>query len=253
MPLVEMPQLEPFEEIEFEIKPILLPRQEYECSFSAANIGAYYDGIIEAAEKEGRITGVPYDPAVQVHTAWDLGIGDSTAIWFIQIVGKEVHWIDFYEASGVGLDHYAKILKEKPYAYGAHLLPHDAKARELGTGKTRVETLANLGVKVRVIPRHAVDDGIQAVRALLARSWFDKVKCDRGLSALRSYRRAWDEKMAVFQPRPVHDWSSHAADAARTAAMGLDESEAPEIAMRKLNPLGMRRPRANHPESWMGN
>jgi hypothetical protein len=103
--------------------------QEYECSFSAANVGAYYDGMIEAAEKEGRIAGVPYDPAVQVHTSWDLGIGDSTAIWFIQLVGKEVHFIDYYEASGVGLDHYAKVLKEKPYAYREHLLPHDARAR----------------------------------------------------------------------------------------------------------------------------
>ena len=221
--------------------------QEYECSFSAANVGAYYDGIIESAEKEGRICGVPYDPAVQVHTAWDLGIGASTAIWFIQLVGKEIHWIDYYEASGVGLDHYAKVLKEKPYAYGEHLLPHDARARELGTGKTRVETLASLGIKVRVIPLHAVDDGIQAVRALLARSWFDTVKCDRGLGALRAYRREWDEKMAVFRPRPLHDWSSHAADAARTGAMGFDESE--PIDLSKINPLASGRSRGAN--SWM--
>ncbi len=211
-------------------------------SFSAAS-------MIEAAEKDGRICGVPYDPTVKVHTAWDLGIGDSTVIWFIQIVGKEVHFIDYYEASGVGLDHYAKVLKEKPYAYGEHLLPHDARARELGTGKSRVETLDSLGVKVRVIPLHAVDDGIQAVRALLARSWFDKTKCDRGLSALRAYRREWDEKMAVFRPRPLHDWSSHAADAARTAAMGLDET--PPIDMSKINPLGGRRGGSPHPYGWM--
>ncbi len=108
---------------------------------------------------------------------------------------------------------------------------------------------ASLGVKVRVIPLHAVDDGIQAVRALLARSWFDKVKCDRGLSALRAYRRERDEKMAVFRPRPLHDWSSHAADAARTGAMGLDESE--PIDMSRLNPLAARRRRAYQPYGWM--
>ena len=142
-------------------------------------------------------------------------------IWFLQQVGREIHWIDFYESSGVGLDHYATVLDEKPYTYGDHLLPHDAGARELGTGKTRVETLASLGLKARVVPRQAVDDGINALRLLLPQSWFDKVKCDRGLEALRSYRREWDEKMATFRPRPLHDWSSHGADAARPAAMGL--------------------------------
>ncbi len=197
--------------------------QEYECSFQAALVGSYYGGLMEAADKEGRIGSVPYDPAALVHTAWDLGIGDSTAIWFIQLVGQEIHWIDFYESSGVGLDHYAKVLKEKPYAYGQHLLPHDARARELGSGKTRVETLAGLGLRSRVVPRQAVDDGINALRLMLPRSWFDAAKCERGIEALRSYRREWDEKMATFRPRPLHDWSSHAADAARAGALGLKQ------------------------------
>ncbi len=112
-----------------------------------------------------------------------------------------------------------------------------------------------IGTKADIIHKppdiHAVDDGFQAVRALLARSWFDKTKCDRGLSALRAYRREWDEKMAVFRPRPLHDWSSHAADAARTAAMGLDES--PPIDMSKINPLGGRRGGAYQgSHGWMG-
>ena len=197
--------------------------QEFECSFDAANVGAYYGKPMEEAKHDGRIAGVPWDPAVKVHTAWDLGIGDSTAIWFVQQIAREIHWIDYYEASGVGLDHYAKVLGEKPYAYGEHLVPHDAKARELGTGRTRIETLASLGIKARVVPLHAVDDGINAVRNLIPRSWFDAKKCDRGIEALRHYRRAWDERNGVFQPRPVHDWASHAADAARTAAMGLPD------------------------------
>ncbi len=218
--------------------------QEYECSFQAAIVGASYGGLMEAAEQDGRISGVPYDPSVPVHTAWDLGIGDSTAIWFIQMVGKEIHWIDYYEASGVGLDHYAKVLSEKPYFYADHMVPHDAAARELGTGKTRVETLKSLGVKARVVPRQAVDDGINALRLLLPRSWFDKAKCERGIEALRSYRREWDEQMATFRPRPLHDWSSHCADAARTFAMGLDERP------KRQGPRPTRANSAYSPHRW---
>lgn len=195
--------------------------QEFECSFAAAIAGAYYGKLMAAAGSENRVARSPWDPAVPVHTAWDLGIGDSTAIWFVQQVGREVHWVDYYEASGVGLDHYAKVLGEKPYVWGEHLVPHDAAARELGTGKTRVETLASLGLKTRVVERAAIDDGINAVRNMLPRSWFDAEKCGPGIEALKNYRREWDERLGVFRPRPLHDWSSHAADAARTAAMGL--------------------------------
>jgi phage terminase large subunit len=195
--------------------------QEFECSFQAAIAGAYYGKLMSEAMADGRIGAAPWDPVLPVHTGWDLGIGDSTAIWFAQQVGREIHWIDFYEASGVGLDHYAKMLGEKPYVWGEHLVPHDAAARELGTGKTRVETLATLGLRVRVVGLNAVDDGINAVRNLMPRSWFDAEKCSVGLEALKNYRREWDERLGVFRPRPLHDWSSHAADAARTMAMGL--------------------------------
>lgn len=197
--------------------------QEFECSFDAAIAGAYYGAPLSVADSEKRIRAVPHDPAVPVHTAWDLGIGDSTAIWFLQMVGREIHWIDYYEASGVGLDHYAKFLRDKPYVYGDHLLPHDARARELGTGRTRVETLGSLGIRSRVVPLHTVEDGIHALRMMIPRSWFDREKCARGLEALRQYRRKWDERNGLFQPRPLHDWSSHGADAARIAAMGLRE------------------------------
>jgi len=138
--------------------------QEYECSFQAAIVGAYYGDDMERADKEGRICSVPVDDAFKVHTAWDLGIGDSTAITFFQYAGREVRIIDYYEASGVGLAHYANILQEKGYFYGEHFLPHDAQARELGTGLTRVEVLASLGVETQVIQNHRVEDGINAVR-----------------------------------------------------------------------------------------
>lgn len=197
--------------------------QEFECSFTAAIQGAYYGKLIDAAEKDKRITSVPYDPKLSVFTAWDLGIGDSTVIWFAQLAGKEVHLIDYYEASGAGLDHYAKLLREKPYSYQAHIVPHDADVSELGTGRTRLEVMKSLGLNADVCRKLSVDDGINAVRVLLPRCWFDETKCKDGLEALRQYRREWDEKMKTFRARPLHDWSSHAADAMRYLAVGLPE------------------------------
>lgn len=197
--------------------------QEFECSFTAAIVGSYYGKLIANAETEKRICSVPYDPSVPVHTAWDLGIGDSTAIWFAQYVGQEIHIIDYLEASGVGLDWYANELRKKPYGYGKHYLPHDGGARELGTGKTRQETLASHQIQCEVLPLQSVDDGINAVRLMLPRCWFDKVKTEPGLEALRNYRREWDEKLGVFRPRPLHDWASHGADGFRALAQGIEK------------------------------
>ena len=195
--------------------------QEFECSFQAALLGAYYGKEMSRAEADKRICGVPYDPAALVHTAWDLGIDDSTAIWFAQVVGKEVHIIDYYEASGEALQHYAGLLNSKPYSYGDHWFPHDAEAKELGTGKTRTETLASLGVKAKIVKMQAVEDGINAVRMLLPKCWFEAEKCKRGLEALRQYQREFDEKLKTFRSRPRHDWASHAADAFRYLSLAL--------------------------------
>ena len=195
--------------------------QEFECSFHAALPGAYYARLLDTAAAQGRLDRAPWQPDLAVHTGWDLGIGDSTAIWFVQQAGSELHWIDYYEADGYGLDHYAKVIRERPYVYGDHLVPHDAGARELGTGRTRIETLARLGLRTRLVPRHNVEDGINALRTLIPRSWFDTRNCGGGLEALRSYRREWDDKRRTFGDYPLHDWASHAADAARTVAMGL--------------------------------
>jgi hypothetical protein len=200
--------------------------QEYECSFDAAIIGAYYGKEMRQADAEGRICGVPYDRAALVWTAWDLGIGDSTAIWFVQVVGRELHVIDYYEASGVGLDHYADIVRGKGYQYAGHILPHDAEAKELGTGKSRLEVMWSLGIDGQVLPVHRVDDGINAVRMALPRMWFDAEKCARGIDCLRMYRADYDEKLQTLKPRPVHDWASHGADAMRYLVMGLDEQGA---------------------------
>jgi phage terminase large subunit len=215
--------------------------QEFECSFQAALVGAYYGKPMADAEKAGRIGKVPWDPAHLVDTAWDLGIDDATCIWFVQQVGREVRVIDFYEASGVGLEHYAKVLREKPYTFGRHLLPHDVEHYELGTGKSRADVLRGLGVKVTPLPQAPVEDGIQAVRSLLPRCWFDETACGRGIEALRQYQREYDDRLQTFKARPRHDWASHAADAFRYLAMGLrDATPRPMPAMQQTDydPLG---------------
>jgi phage terminase large subunit len=197
--------------------------QEFECSFDAAVKGAYYGKLMEQAETDKRICGVPYDPSSQVWTAWDLGIEDPTAIWWAQTVGKEIHVIDYYESSGVDLGHYVREIKSRPYVYAGHIVPHDAQARELGTGKSRLEVLESLGLKnITVAANHRVEDGINAVRTIIPRCWFDATKCARGTKALKLYHANWDSKKQTLQPRPDHDWSSHAADAFRYLAMTLD-------------------------------
>lgn len=183
--------------------------------------GAYYAVEMREAKAEERVANVPYDTAVGVVTAWDLGVGDSTSIWFAQFVGAEVRLIDYYECSGVGLDHYVKVLTEKGYIYEQHILPHDVRVRELGTGKSRLETLDSLGVRpVNIAPMLNVDDGIQASRSMLNRSWFDATNCERGVDALSQYRRDYDDKGMVWRGRPLHDWTSHCADAFRYLAVG---------------------------------
>lgn len=196
--------------------------QEYECSFQAAIQGAFYGREMVAAENAKRIvSNIPWEPSIPVHTAWDLGVGDPTAIWFVQIVGLEYRLIDYVEGSGVGLDYYANQLRSRPYVYGEHILPHDATVKELGNeGKSRVETLEGLGIRPRILPPSRVEDGINAARLLLPQCWFDATKCARGIEALRQYRTEWDEKRKVFRNNPLHDWTSHAADAFRYLALG---------------------------------
>ena len=210
-------------------------RQEFECDFEAAVVGAYYGKLMAQADQDKRIAGVPYEPTAQVWTAWDLGISDATAIWFAQVVGRETRIIDYYEASGVDLGHYVREIKSKPYMFGGHIVPHDAQAKELGTGKSRLEVLESLGLRnLQVAPIHRVEDGINAVRVMLPKCWFDAVKCQRGIDALKLYRSEWDDRLQTLKPRPVHDWASHAADAFRYLAMTLDTRVAMNSFNRKL-------------------
>jgi phage terminase large subunit len=206
--------------------------QEFECSWDAANVGSYYAKYMTKALNEGRFTNVPYNRGYAVDTFWDIGIGDTTAIWFRQRIAGREHFIDHLETSGMGLDHYINELVKKGYVYGEHVFPHDMEALEFGTGRTRIDMFrewshtSGLGGRSRVIAKSKVDDGINAVRMILDQCWFDTTKCHRGLEALKSYTKKYDEKNQVFSEKPKHDWASHSADAFRTFAMGKrDHSE----------------------------
>ena len=217
-----------------------LVAQEYYCSFEAPNTGSYYGRVLEEASKDNRITRVPYDPSLAVHTWWDLGVNDPTAIWFTQSTQFEQRVIDYYEGSGEGLAHYVKVLLEKPYVYGGHHFPHDVAVKELGSGKSRIETLAELGVTAQIVPNIPVEDGIEAVRSLFPMCWFDSEKCAYGLKALMSYSRKWDEQKRAFATQPTHDWSSHAADAFRYFAVGSNQTR-----------VYREPPRGRRSNSWM--
>lgn len=200
--------------------------QEYECSFSAALLGAYYGKYLNDLEKRGRIIDFDYDPTCAVSTYWDLGISDTTAIWFIQQVGSEIRVIDYIENAGVGLEWYAKEIQNRPYVYEQHGIPHDGAARELGTGRSRQETLLDYGLRTHIIPRQSVADGINSVRILLKKNiWFHKTNCARGIEALKNYQRKYDSKNQMFVDKPLHNWASNGADAFRMAGLDLQLPE----------------------------
>jgi hypothetical protein len=197
--------------------------QEFECSFDASVEGSYYGTILQEIEQKKHMQEIPREELSRTFTAWDLGMGDSTSIWVAQLVGSEVRLIDYYENHGVGLDHYVKWIRDNDYLKAEHILPHDVRVRELGTGKSRMEMLEEAGLEVKIAPRMGLDDGIQAVRRLLPRCWFNVPKVQNGLNCLRNYRRDYDEKRKIFYERPLHDWSSHGSDSFRYLALGLDE------------------------------
>lgn len=208
--------------------------QEYECSFSAALIGSYYSKYLNEMKSNGRILDFDYEPGIPVQTYWDLGIRDTTAIWFVQHVGREIRVIDFIENSGVGLEWYVKAIQSKPYIYShaGHGIPHDGAAKELGTGKSRQETLRDLGLIAHIVPRQSVADGIHAVRMLLTKNiYIHRTNCAQGIEALYNYERKWDGKNNMFMDKPLHNWASNAADAFRMMAIDMrTPDETPDFA-----------------------
>jgi phage terminase large subunit len=190
--------------------------------------GSVFGKQLAQARSDGRITKVPYDASTGVYTAWDLGIGDSTVIWFFQTVGNEIHFIDHYEGSNEDLGHYISYIQNKPYQYATHFLPHDSKARELQTGMTRVEFFNNHGIyNIEVLrPTNfslGQDDIDLVARPKFSLCWFDEEKCQRGLECLRAYHYEYDNKNKLLRNKPEHDWSSHSSSAFIYALMAKTE------------------------------
>ncbi len=189
--------------------------QEFECSFEAAIKGAFYAQELMQARIEGRITLVQHEKGFPVHTWWDLGISDSTTIGFFQHISNQWRIIDYYENSGEGLEHYINYLQDKGYIYGNHYAPHDIEVRELGSGQSRLETSRRLGINFQIVPNLPIMEGINAARRRFNTLWINQDKCDYFLNAISLYRKEWDDKNGQFKPKPLHDWTSHAADMLR--------------------------------------
>lgn len=217
-----------------------LYEQEFMTSFEAPIQGAYFAVHIERADEDGRITNVPYDSLLPVNTYWDLGIDDSMTIWFVQLFGKEIRFIDYYENNNEGITHYINHINSRGYNYGQHFAPHDIEVRELTTGVSRKETARALGINFETVPRPAKkQEGIDAIRNILSRSWFDKTKCEKGIDALSNYHKEFDEDRKVYKNQPYHDWSSHAVDGMQTFA--LSNSKPRNEAPRAYKPKDMLR------------
>jgi hypothetical protein len=187
-----------------------LVQQEYYCSFDMGVEGSYYSKYMDRMRLKGQIGMVPWEPSHKVHTAWDLGMRDSTSIIFFQCIGQTVRIIDYYEKSKEGLEHYIKVLQSKEYSYSRHMAPHDIRVRELGTGMSRLEKAKQLGINFTVAPDVSIVDGIEAVRSTLPKCWIDETKCAQLIKALENYRQEFDAKHKVYKANPLHNQFSHA-------------------------------------------
>jgi len=198
-------------------------KQEFECDWIANIEGAVFGEIVAEMENKRQLGRVPYDPALPVSTAWDLGVSDHTAIIFFQQLGNAINIIDYYEERGQGLPHYVDVVNNKDYIYQDHFAPHDIEVMEFSNGKTRREVAYQLGVRFKVVPKIPLEDGIHATLMTLPRCWIDTDHCKKLIDALRHYHRKYIDKNRMFRTKPVHDWSSHACDAMRYLCVGITE------------------------------
>jgi len=217
--IVDLEELEKAKEVMGEKKYL----QEFECDWIANIEGAIFGDEVAKLDDNKQLARVPYDPTLPVSTSWDLGVADHSAIIFFQQKGTAIQIIDYHEERGHGLPHYIQLLNEKPYVYKEHYAPHDIEVQEFGNGKTRREIAYQLGVRFKVVPKLPVEEGIHAVTMLLNRCWIDTDHCKSLIDALRHYHRKYIDKNRMFRSKPVHDWSSHACDAMRYLAVGLQE------------------------------
>lgn len=229
------------EEIEKEIADGQISRdlamQEFYNDFNLGVEGSFYGKYIDELRKHDQITNVLWEPYLPVHTAWDLGYNDSTTIIFFQTQGPNIRIIDYYENSKQGLEHYAKVIKDKPYTYGKHIAPHDIAVHDLSTGVSRWKMMYDLGItflrQEGKLP--SIDDGIEAVRRILPKCWFDIKKTEKLIKYLENYRQEYDNKRKVYKSAPLHDINSHAADAMRYLALGLSKVQAGNSSPEEIN------------------
>ncbi len=200
-------------------------RREYpstpEEAWQITNEGLYYVKPLYIARNEGRISRVPYEEELLVHTAWDLGYNDSNAIWFFQVYRNEIRLIEYVEGSGESLSHWLNEVKKRDYAYGMHLAPHDVMVHEYSSGLSRQASARKLGITLTKVPKVEIIPGIDAVRAMMHKCWFDEKKCIQGIKCLENYKKDWDDRHGCWRTKPLHNWSSHGADAFRTLATGI--------------------------------
>ena len=230
--------------------------QEFLCSFEAAILGAYYGQEMRRITDLGRITDIEYDPMFPCHTAWDLGFNDSTSIWWFQVVHGEIRVLDHHSSNGQAIPYYTGLLKQKEeefgYRYGIHWLPHDARAKTLASGgKSIIEQIATkIDIKqLKIVPNLSLQDGIQASRLALNRTWFHN-RCVEGIECLRQYQREWDDEKKVFMDRPKHDWTSHSADAFRYLAIVWKDEDKPAIQDDRIIGLHVGQTEVTLDEMW---
>jgi hypothetical protein len=208
-------------------------KQEFECDWIANIEGSIYGDIIKTLEEKKQLSRVAYDPALLVHTAWDLGVDDSTAIIFYQLLGNQILIIDYYENRREGLPHYIQLVKDKDYIYGEHFAPHDLEVMEFSTGKTRREVAYQLGVRFKILPKINLEDGIHSLKMVLPKCWFNMETTKPLIDALRNHHRKYNEKMKMFSNKPIKCWDSHACDAARYMALSITDLPKQRVAAQK--------------------
>lgn len=218
----------------------------WEGNFDLRKNGVVYAKQLQLAREEKRITKVPYDPSCEVFTAWDLGYGDATSIWFCQFVGRELRWLDYYENSGEQLEHYVQLVKSKPYNYSKHYLPHDGSHGNI-RGLSVTKQLTQQGLNNIVLANAKIETGIDELRKTIAFSVFDETKCTDGLHSLDHYAYEWDEERQTFKNKPKHDWTSHGADSARYVAMAVLIEKGNLTPNKPIDPY-----RQGYGGSWMG-
>ena len=210
--------------VQYDESYIVSGRAVHNCSFTQGVEGAYYAKYLDRMRVNNQIGPVPWEPGFKVHTAWDIGVRDSTSIIFFQTIGQTVKLIDCYENSKQGLEHYVKVIEQKPYSYGKHIGPHDIRVKEWGSGMTRVEKAKQLGINFTIAPSISIEDGIEAVRSALSKIWIDQTKCAPLIKAIENYRQEYDQKKKIYKSCALHDWSSHFSDCMRYLCISLPKT-----------------------------